>query len=73
MLSKIVEAECHARHLATLPGARRGITPTQTPASIADAPDPAATNVVTRATIHPTVFGAATARRQGWANSIVMQ
>jgi hypothetical protein len=73
MLSKTVEAECQARLLATLPRFLRAITLTQTPASIADAPDPAATNVVTRATIPPTVFGAATAGRQGWANSIVMQ
>ena len=47
-------------------------TPSVTAAFAADAPDSEATNVVTPATIHPTVNDAATPRRQDGANSIAV-
>ena len=72
MLSGIVEIECRHHQLVTLPAVLGAITRARTPASVADAPDTAATNAVTDATIHPTVKGAATAGRHDWANSIAM-
>jgi hypothetical protein len=73
MGSGIVETEGQQRQRLTLPGVLGAITSAPTPASGADAPDTAATNAVTRATIHPTVNGAAAAGRQDGANSIAMQ
>jgi hypothetical protein len=73
MLSGIVESGCQQRQLVTLPGVLGAMTPAATTASGPDAPNTATTNVVTRATIHPTVNGAATAGHHDWANSIATQ
>ena len=73
MLSEIVEGEFQQRRLVSLPGALCAMTPASTGALGPDAPDAAATNLVTHATIHPTVNGAAPAGRYEWANSIGMR
>jgi hypothetical protein len=80
MPPEIDEPECLQRQRVTLSRTVDALVDadatTQTPAatepSAADAPDPEATKVVTPATIHPTVNGAATAGRQDWANSIAV-
>lgn len=72
MLSGIVEPEFQQPRLVSLPGALCAMTPASTAASGPDAPDSAATTVVTHATIHPTVYGVSKAGRQDWANSIAM-
>jgi putative hemolysin len=68
MLSGIVEALRQRCRLTTLPAVFGAVTP----AFGTDAPKAEATNVVTRATIAPTVKGAVRAGRQDWANSIAM-
>ncbi len=72
MLSGIVEPEFQQPRLVSLPGALCARTPASTAASGPDAPDAAATTVVTHATIHPTVYGVLKAGRRDWANSIAM-